>query len=192
MTPAHFEFRFGSRRPGDTESNPDSVQDAFILEIDGEEIRITGQIDRIDVGEIGGRTVFNVIDYKTGKKVPLKPEHIESGERLQLPIYVEAAQALIFRGDATPLVAGYWSMASGFDAKTPLGVKQEAESRERWAEIQATVRRLVQQFVSNIRGGKFPVASRDEQCTSRCEFNTICRITQIRSLGKPWPPEQNP
>ncbi len=192
MTPAHFEFRFGSRKRGDAESDPDSIPDAFVLDIDGEKIRITGQIDRIDVGEIGGRTVFNVIDYKTGKKVPLRQEHIESGERLQLPIYVEAAQALIFRADATPLVAGYWSMASGFDAKTPLGVKQEAESRKRWMEIQATVRRLVQQFVNNIRGGKFPVASRDEQCTSRCEFNTICRITQIRSLGKPWPPDQNP
>ncbi|HEX2474197.1 MAG TPA: PD-(D/E)XK nuclease family protein [Lacipirellulaceae bacterium] len=192
MTPAHFEFRFGSRRPGDAESDPGSVQDAFILDIDGEKIRITGQIDRIDVGTVGGRKVFNVIDYKTGKRIPLRQEHIESGERLQLPIYVEAAQSLIFSGEATPLFAGYWSMASGFDAKSPLVVKHEAESRQRWAEIKATVRHLVQQFVSNIRSGKFPVASRDEQCTSRCEFNTICRITQIRSLGKPWPPEQKP
>jgi ATP-dependent helicase/nuclease subunit B len=192
MSPAHFEFRFGSRRPGDAESDPGSIQDAFVLDIDGEEIRITGQIDRIDVGTIEGRTVFNVIDYKTGKKVQLKPQHIESGERLQLPIYVEAAQSLIFRGEAMPLVAGYWSMRSGFDAKAALVVTQEAESRERWADIQSTVRRLVRQFVSDIRGGKFPVASRDEHCTSQCEFNTICRITQIRSLGKPWPPEPTP
>jgi ATP-dependent helicase/DNAse subunit B len=192
MTPAHFEFRFGSRRPGDAESDPGSIQDAFILEIDDETIRITGQIDRIDVGEIGGRTVFNVIDYKTGKRIPLRQEHIESGERLQLPIYVEAAQSLIFHGNAAPLIAGYWSMTSGFDARSPLVVKQESESRQRWADIQATVRRLVQEFVSNIRAGKFPVASRDEHCTSQCEFNTICRITQIRSLDKPWPPEPNP
>jgi ATP-dependent helicase/DNAse subunit B len=191
MTPTHFEFRFGSRRPGDAESDPDSIQDAFIVDLDGETIRITGQIDRIDVGQIGDKKVFNVIDYKSGKKLPLKPQHIESGERLQLPLYVEAAQSLIFRGQATPLAAGYWSMRSGFDAKAALVVTQEAESRKRWAEIQATVRRMVRQFVTGIRSGQFPVASRDEHCTSQCEFNTICRITQIRSLGKPWPPEPN-
>ena len=30
------------------------------------QIRVTGRIDRIDVGRVGGKTVFNVIDYKSG------------------------------------------------------------------------------------------------------------------------------
>jgi RecB family exonuclease len=189
MEPARFEFRFGSRRPVDADSDPGSIGDAFVLEIDGEKIRITGQIDRIDVGEIAGKKVFNVIDYKSGKKLALRPEHIESGERLQLPIYVEAAQMLVFGGDATPLAAGYWSMASGFDTRGALAAKKDADHEEHWSNVKATVRLAIQRFVAAIRGGNFPVYSRDAECTSLCEFNTICRIAQIRSLGKTWPPE---
>ncbi len=187
LTPAHFEFRFGPPRSAD-ENDPNSVDNAFLLDIDGEQIRITGQIDRIDIGAIDGRTVFNVIDYKSGKKMTLKLENIESGEKLQLPIYVEAAQALLFSGDATPMMAGYWSMAGGFDAKGALAVVQEGDE-ERWQNVQATTHRLIRQFVRAIRNGEFPVASRDDKCTSYCDFNTVCRIAQVRSLGKTWPPD---
>jgi ATP-dependent helicase/DNAse subunit B len=120
LAPAHFEFRFGPPRADDVGSDPSSTPDAFVIEVNGEPIRVTGQIDRIDVGSIHGKTFFNVIDYKSGKKTSFKPEHIESGERLQLPIYVEAAQMLLFRGAAKPLAAGYWSMSAGFDAKGAL------------------------------------------------------------------------
>jgi hypothetical protein len=190
MKPARFEFRFGSRRPGDDESDPESVKDAFVLEIEGEKIRITGQIDRIDIGEIGGKTVFNVIDYKSGKKVVLKTEHIESGERLQLPIYIEAAQMLVFGGNAAPLTAGYWSMATGFDARGALKCDEGRDSDEHWSNIQASVRRAIGRLIAHIRAGSFPVDSRDDECTSRCNFNTICRITQIRSLGKTRPADE--
>jgi ATP-dependent helicase/DNAse subunit B len=191
MTPDRFEFRFGSRRPERADSDPDSIVDAFVLEIAGEKIRITGQIDRIDVGEIDGKPVFNIIDYKSGKKVSLSSDRIESGERLQLPIYVEAAQMLVFGGGATPLAAGYWRMASGFDSRGALTVKKGGNQEEHWADLKATVRNAVQRIVAAIRGGNFPVHSRDENCTSLCEFNTICRIAQIRSLRKTWPPDAN-
>src|SRR5262249_23021843 len=68
MTPAHFEFRFGPERTGDSQTDPDSTKAPFILKIGDEQIRITGQIDRIDVGEIKGQKVFNVIDYKSGRR----------------------------------------------------------------------------------------------------------------------------
>ena len=184
MTPRHFEFRFGPRRQGETDQDPESTGDAFLLDLGGEQIRITGQIDRIDVATIEGKTFFSVIDYKSGKKVILKQQHIESGERLQLPIYVEAAQMLVFGGEATPLAAGYWSMAGGFDAKGALAVVQEDENGDRWETMKDTVRRLVRQFVDGIRHGDFPVDSRDDKCTSYCEFNTVCRVGQIRNLNK--------
>jgi len=191
MTPRHFEFRFGPAHSGNMGDDPDSIDTAFVININGESVRIAGQIDRIDVGTIDGRTVFNVIDYKSGRKVVLRPEHIASGERLQLPIYVEAAQALIFGGDATPLAAGYWSMTGGFDAKGALAVEQGAANSEQWREVQETVRHRIRQFIDSIRHGEFPVFSRDDQCTSLCEFNTVCRVAQIRSLNKTWTPTEN-
>ncbi len=188
MMPTHFEFRFGPSRPGDAENDPQSTRQAFELDISGEKIRVIGQIDRIDVGTLDGQTVFSVIDYKSGKKPCLREEDIESGERLQLPIYVEAAQALVFGASATPLVAGYWSMTGGFDAKGALAVEVEGDCGERWKKIRRTIEQRIGQFVKDIREGAFPVASRDDKCTSYCEFNTVCRIAQIRSLAKTWAP----
>jgi ATP-dependent helicase/DNAse subunit B len=184
MTPRHFEFRFGPPRPGSNADDPASTNDPFLLELGGEQIRVTGQIDRIDVAAIDGKTCFTVIDYKSGKKTALKYAHIESGERLQLPIYVEAAQTLLFGGTATALAAGYWSIGSGFDSKSDLAFLSEAENAERWKNVQSTVHRVVGQCVAAIRRGEFPVASRDDDCTSYCEFNTVCRVAQIRSLKK--------
>ncbi|MCI0332497.1 MAG: exodeoxyribonuclease V subunit gamma [Planctomycetes bacterium] len=184
MTPTHLEFRFGPSRPGDAENDPQSTRQAFELDIEGEKIRVIGQIDRIDVGALDGQTVFSVIDYKSGKKPSLRDDDIQSGERLQLPIYVEAAQALVFGGNATPLVAGYWSMTGGFDAKGALAVEVEGDNAERWKKMRRAIEERIGQFVNDIRHGAFPVASRDDKCTSYCEFNTVCRVAQIRSLGK--------
>jgi hypothetical protein len=49
----------------------------------------------------------------------------------------------------------------------------------------------VRSLVTGIRQGQFPVISADEQCTSRCEFSTVCRVNQARAIGKQWqPPEE--
>jgi len=186
-TPKYFEFRFGPPRSGD-ECDPHSVEEPYVLRIEGEEFRVTGRIDRIDVADLDGRKVFNVIDYKSGRTVRLEPEHLESGERLQLPIYVEAAQMILFQGEAAPLMAGYWSMSGGFDTKGVLANPSEGADRERfWQEVRQAVHRSVRHFVHAIRRGEFPVFSRDEECTSKCDFQTICRVRQARSLEKTWP-----
>jgi ATP-dependent helicase/nuclease subunit B len=184
MTPTHLEFRFGPARTGDNDRDPDSIDKAFVLDINGETVRITGQIDRIDVGVMDGNEVFSVIDYKSGRRTTLGSDQIATGERLQLPLYVEAAQALVFQGGATPLLAGYWSMTGGFDSRGALAVETEGDAAARWDEVRGTVKERIAQFVADIRHGAFPVASRDDQCTSYCEFNTVCRIAQVRSLGK--------
>jgi ATP-dependent helicase/DNAse subunit B len=192
MEPKHFEFRFGSPRGGDADADPDSTSDAFVIEIDGERIQVTGQIDRIDVGKVGEKTVFNVIDYKSGRKTSLKREQLETGQQLQLPIYVEAAQVLLFQNQATPLQAGYWGMASGFDSRGALAAKQDEAAKDRWKETQSVVHRLIAEFVRAIRHGDFPVASRDEKCTGTCDFHMTCRVSQVRNLGKTWWPELDP
>jgi ATP-dependent helicase/DNAse subunit B len=190
--PTHFELRFGPARAGEISSDdPNSTDTAFELDIGGETLRVTGRIDRIDVGRAGGRTVFTVIDYKTGRTPSLKPEQIASGERLQLPIYVAAAQALFFGGQATPVSAGYWTMDRGFDRRGALNVLQEAiadpANTDEWDDLRRQAIAQIREFVAQIRHGDFPVYSRDEHCTGRCEFSTVCRVAQVRALGKMWP-----
>jgi ATP-dependent helicase/nuclease subunit B len=193
-TPMHFEVRFGPPQTGEADDeDPRSTSLPFVLEVGDERIQIIGRIDRIDVGLAGGRAVFNVIDYKSGKKPSLKPDRIESGERLQLPLYVMAAQHLLFADDrAAPLSAGYWTMTGGFDARGSLKVSQctadDVAPTDQWQALRPKVAQCVAEFVHAIRHGDFPVFSRDDNCTSRCEFSTVCRVAQIRSLGKTWPP----
>jgi ATP-dependent helicase/DNAse subunit B len=195
LAPTHFELRFGPPRPGMCDDDdPDSVSDPFELDVGGETVRVGGRIDRVDVGRAGGRTVFSVVDYKTGKVRSLKEDEITSGQRLQLPIYVAAAQAMLFGGEATPVAAGYWTMEGGFDQRGALRVLQEnvaaAGKCDKWEVLQSQVVQQIKQFVSGIRGGDFPVHSCDEHCTGRCDFNTVCRVAQVRALGKTWPPEE--
>jgi ATP-dependent helicase/nuclease subunit B len=188
LIPAHFELRFGPSRPSDTDCDSHSCDAPFELTINGETVLVTGRIDRIDVARIGDRMVFNVIDYKSGRKPRLQEEQIASGEHLQLPIYVAAAQAILYDGAAQPLAAGYWSMTGGFDSKGVLAVRQE-DAEERWARIRELVESRVGDLIAGIRQGHFPVFSRDDKCTSYCDFHTVCRITQVRNMAKMWPPD---
>jgi hypothetical protein len=57
------------------------------------------------------------------------------------------------------------------------------------------VHALIREFVDGIRKGDFPVASRDDKCTSYCDFHHTCRIAQARISNKLWwpePPSANP
>ncbi len=190
MAPRHFEFRFGPERAGGSEADPDSTKTPFTLSIGNEPIQITGQIDRIDVGELGDKTFFNVIDYKSSRRAAPKRAMLETGQQLQLPIYVEAAQALVFKNDAIPLQAGYWSMDKGFNSKDV--VKSSQDDGPTWADTQATVHNLIRTFIDNIRQGNFRVDSRDAECTSTCDYHMTCRIAQVRSLKKTqWPDAAN-
>ena len=59
---------------------------------DGTRIGVYGKIDRIDRTDDG--TMFRVVDYKTGRSHTFDPTKFESGETIQLPLYLEAAKQL--------------------------------------------------------------------------------------------------
>lgn len=187
-TPAYLEFRFGPAHKGaKNDDDPNSVDAPFMLNIGNEEIRVTGRIDRIDVAGEAPNLVFTVVDYKSGSRPRMTSEKIESGERLQPALYVMAAQAMLFGEDkARPLWAGYWSMQSGVTTTKsyPLRCSDGATISDAWNELRPKIVARVGQFVKDIRAGVFPVFSRDDHCTSHCDFNTVCRIAQVRSLGK--------
>lgn len=191
--PTHFELRFGRKHAGEEGyEDPNSVDNSFQLDIGGETIHIAGRIDRIDVGRAGGRTVFNVIDYKSGKRPTLTTEKIESGERLQPALYVMAAEALVFGDEqATPLWAGYWSLKDGVTTRKGSSLHCSVESGEPesdWEQLRPKVIARIAEIVRSARRGDFPVSSTDVYCTSRCEFKTVCRVGHVRSVGKVWIP----
>jgi ATP-dependent helicase/DNAse subunit B len=155
-------------------------------------VRIAGRIDRIDVGAVAGRSVFNVIDYKTGRVARFSREAAAAGTALQLPLYAMAAQEVLLADrEAVPWQAGYWLLQQkGFTTNRSLvmwgcrGGRLEPEAA--WEELRKRVAKTVAALAARIRQGQFPVHSADQHCTRFCPFRTICRIGQVRSLEKKW------
>ncbi|BBO32034.1 PD-(D/E)XK nuclease family protein [Lacipirellula parvula] len=196
----YFEARFGpkNKRSESTDDATLSTDKPFELKIKEEQIRFTGQIDRIDVGRVGGVTVFNVIDYKTSAKQRVDEAKMRAGTQLQLPLYAMAvAELLLAEQEAVGLSAGYWSIrGKGFGAGSrsggPLtlaevekGVLREAAH---WPELKGALLQRIGEIVDGIRHGWFPVYNEDKDCGTFCPFSTGCRIAHVRSLEKRWIP----
>lgn len=185
MKPELFEISFGR---GDVP--PPSADIPLELTHADQTIRLSGRVDRIDGGMVAGHAVFNVLDYKTGGTIKLTAESIRAGLTLQLPLYVFAVMELILDSrDSIPWQAGYWYVREGgFKPRQALRMYRNVEGRielePEWESIRAGLAKTVLGLAANLRAGRFPVCSVDERCTGVCPFHTVCRIHQIRSLGK--------
>lgn len=198
--PTYFEVAFGS-------SDPTSRYAPLELSLpapsaqEPTKVRISGRIDRIDLGQADDQTLlFNILDYKTGRaswpsrtrgrKTAL--QQLQQGTHLQLPLYLLAAQQVILADQqAQPCFAAYWKIASpartsplsGFAAakleKGTLWPSQE------WKEIQDITISTVFRLVRGIRSGQFPVWGAKADCTRNCPWKTACRIPQVRALKDP-------
>jgi len=191
LLPEFFEVSFG-RTAG--EEDPHSTDRPLELHTPEGTIRLAGRIDRIDTGLVAGQTVLNVLDYKTGGTVRFKREDVLKGTALQLPVYaIAAAELLLHDRRAVPWQAGYWNLRDeGFKPKCALSMYQRRDGGvtpdAEWEELRAGMIETVAGLVRGIRAGEFPVASGNKRCTSFCAYRTICRVNQIRSLEKTWPP----
>ncbi len=189
MAPELFEVSFGR---GD--QPPPSTDQSFDCVADGQAVRVSGRIDRIDTGTVAGETVCNVLDYKTGGPIALSPESIKAGTTLQLPLYSLAATELLLADrDTIPWQAGYWYVREGgFRPRQALRMYRNDDGRieldSKWEEIRDGLAETVVGLVRSIRRGQFPVCSTDPRCTGHCPFSTICRINQVRSLEKTCQP----
>jgi hypothetical protein len=179
-------------RKSDVKVDPLSKPEPFVLRWNDEEIHFSGRVDRIDVGVSGNQVVFNILDYKTGAKKRLKIEDIHAGLALQLPLYAMAVEELLMIDrSAKPWRVGYWYLkAKGFESH---GLPQFWESTDQgfaetqgWADLRKVLLDRVLEIVRGIRGGQYPVYSADEHCTSMCDYSTVCRIGQVRAMGKHW------
>jgi len=191
LTPQHYEVRFGPRRKYESEvTDPLSTDEPFVLVVGDEVIRLTGRIDRIDVGRVGSQQVFSVVDYKTGKESQLKDEEIASGLKLQPILYALAVEAqLLSQQNAQPLAVGYWYVKA--DKFLPKAFKTAADVTDSgvaptsgWQEIVEHAKSQALIAARGVRAGKFQVVSQDKKCTSHCEFSRVCGIQQVRAIGK--------
>ena len=190
--PELFEVSFGqSLKEGE---GPPSTAEPLELTVGDEVVRLAGRIDRIDVGEAGGKVVFNILDYKTGGGVRFTAEACQRGTALQLPLYALAAGELVLNDrDAVPWQAGYWYVSGdGFKPRQALRMYELVEGRpspcEAWETIRGMLSETVIGLVLAMRQGRFPVWNDDPECTGRCPYSTVCRINQVRSLEKTWRP----
>ncbi len=192
LRPELFEISFGRKlREGD---GPPSTDVPLEIESHGQVVRLSGRIDRIDVGQVEGTPVFNILDYKTGASARFSVDAVARGTVLQLPLYALAAAELILNDrDALPWQAGYWYLAEGgFKPRQALKMYEVTDGHltptQTWEELRQTVADTVVGLVHGMRQGQFPVWSDDPDCTGRCPFKTVCRINQVRSLEKKWQP----
>jgi hypothetical protein len=80
---------------------------------------------------------------------------------------------------ASRLAAMNWRCASKAGRSLP----------KSWATLKQNVIDRLAEIVRSARRGDFPVHSQDPQCTRTCDFRTVCRVAQVRSLEKVWTPE---
>jgi RecB family exonuclease len=171
-----------------------STSEPFALDCGAETIRFSGRIDRIDVGQINDRTVFNIVDYKSGRPSPATSARaVVEGYSLQLPLYALAARHLLVDRAAVPFRAGYWHVAAdGYKEKDAIKFHVDSQGRlaasSEWETLEKRLRVRVRQLVESIRQGEFPMHSVDDRCTSHCPFATACRVNQVRQLEKTWQP----
>ena len=176
VTPHYFEVSFGQKRePRDPElscTEPITIGD----------VRMTGKIDRIDIGN----GTFSIVDYKTGSSTVRMPE-ILSGRSLQLPIYLQTAKKLLEMRDGTGLepAAGLYykvrldkfAAELGIGTESENGIAYETYNGKDWKSASksgqllegeifddrlARVNGYVQQYVDSISNGTFPLITRVE------------------------------
>ena len=175
VTPSYFEVSFGQER------EPRDSKLSCTTPIRIGNVRMTGKIDRIDIGN----SAFNVIDYKTGSSTVRMPE-ILSGRSLQLPIYLQIAKKLLDNNGITDLEAasGLYHKIRLDQCTIELGIGTEFLNGEVFKNYNGTdwrpvssrsgqlvdgeifddrlsrVSGYVQQYVDSISKGNFPLITR--------------------------------
>ena len=165
--PHKFEAVFGDERK--PESHP-----SLVLGDGSESVRLQGKIDRIDLVESPAGVGFRVIDYKTGSSPSAKD--VAASLYVQLPLYALAVERIVLAERGARLVdVGYW------------GLKKEGYRRialKHWDADQPAFEAYIVALARLIRNGVFVVHSLREDCTKFCEFSPVCRIRQVRAVGK--------
>ena len=190
VTPARFELAFGgmksaARDPESTDAPLQLVRSTFVGE---ETMKISGQIDRVDIAE--DQTVI-AYDYKLSKGA--RKEDIFEGRTLQIPIYLEALEQLFFPGQAIA-GGGYYTLRGGAERRNTgmyrkdfnddylaLQAKNSIFSEYEWQKFRADVTARIWDFLDRMRAGRFTVEPSEGYKTCKfCDYAAVCRYEKYR------------
>lgn len=150
--PRYFELRFG----GPT---------ALTLRDDGEEIRLHGVIDRVDVDPQGN---LRVIDYKTGGSSSFTGRAVRDGKRIQAVLYALAARDGLGLGNPTD--AFYWHVIEA--GPSPFRLADPKEGGPSAAFDHAV--RAAWRAVRGARSGAFVPEPPEAGCPTYCAAAAFC------------------
>ncbi|HEX6046004.1 MAG TPA: PD-(D/E)XK nuclease family protein [Pyrinomonadaceae bacterium] len=193
MLPAYFEVAFGGARS--SAKDPDSTDAPLELSretlIGEETIKISGQIDRVDVARDNTIVAY---DYKLSTGA--SKWDITSGRSLQLPIYLEALEKLIL--PEHPIAGGGYYIIRGANDRRNKGLyratqldylnlraKNSIFTDEDWQQVREEVIAKVWMFLDGMRSGRFIVNPSERQKTCRfCDYGAVCRYDRDRIENK--------
>jgi ATP-dependent helicase/DNAse subunit B len=194
VVPAYFEVAFGgmksaARDPHSKEEPLELSRSTFVGE---ESIKISGQIDRVDVAADNTLIAY---DYKLS--MGSTKDDIKSGRSLQLPIYLEALERLILPDH--PIAGGGYYVIRGGNERRNRGLHRATKleylkirstvnavmSDDEWQQIRVDVIAKIWDFLDHIRAGQFGVNPSEKNKTCRfCDFAAVCRYDRYRIDGK--------
>jgi RecB family exonuclease len=160
-------------------------EDLVVVGPDGRRVGLRGRVDRVDEGPIGAI----IVDYKWSRRgfERVRPEDLEAGAHLQLPIYLLALREIGGRDPRgaflVTLPAGEWSgLGTSFG---PEGTIRELDG-EGLAGLLSRTKDLVLAIDGRIRAGEIEVRPRDTEHCRRCGFRDVCRVEPWRlDRGEP-------
>ncbi len=190
VLPAYFEIAFGGMKSA--ARDPDSKEEALELTratfIGDETMKISGQIDRVDVARDNTLIAY---DYKLS--AGSSKDDIKSGRSLQLPIYLEALERLILP-DHPIAGGGYYVIRGGGERRNKglhratalrysgIGARTGAVmSDDEWQQIRTDVIAKIWDFLDQMRAGHYRVNPSEKEKTCRfCDFAAVCRYDRYR------------
>lgn len=190
VVPAFFEVAFGLKRTA--AKDPDSQDEPLTLSrgtfVGEETIKISGQIDRVDIAADDSLIAY---DYKLSRGSTMAD--IETGRSLQLPIYIEALEKLLFpKQDIAG--GGYYVIRGGTDRRNKglhrknfiqySGLHHSVRaliSEDEWQRIRREAMEKIWDFLDGMRAGDFAVDPSQRKTTCRfCDFSAVCRYDTYR------------
>ncbi|MBX9686049.1 MAG: PD-(D/E)XK nuclease family protein [Candidatus Obscuribacterales bacterium] len=165
--PRMFEVNFGT-------SNSSSFPALTLPSKKGEEIVLSGSIDRVDLPRPGSASADSarVIDYKSSSRAISAKEAL-SGRNLQLPIYALAIEKSILpKSKVTE--AHYLSISA---AKTVGQIKFDSEKHQHLKELAAD---FIRRYVDDAGKGVFTVKPNGDKVCLDCRHATVCRVAELK------------